>query len=264
MKNNTIITPCGIIKNAHLPRVGVISANSELLESFIYDEIDKGINISYESYMKEQEQEIRAGFMTDEEADDNDDRSLTYRLEQIVEERLEEFADMYESDNDTILFGDAWKKEEDGSYTIDRTKEFAATYGRDHNEICVEWSKNTRKCHYTSPCYVMADGSGPCGNLDRDGDEILAYDLPSDFYLPPVFYYYIDLDERGMFHASVRDRNDRDIFSFNNFCEEEQEYGELDMIRDGFMKHTKDLIGLEKYLKDVGLIPKNSDLKKGN
>ena len=66
--------------------------------------------------------------------------------------------------------------------TLDKTKEFAAVYNSDSGNISVEFSQTTRSCHHTSPCYVMADGSGPCGNLDTPGNSVVAYDLPREFY----------------------------------------------------------------------------------
>ena len=57
---------------------------------------------------------------------------------------------------------------------------YAATYSG--GNFCVEWSKHTRKCNNTSPCYVMANGDGPCGDLDTKGDVVLAYDFPPEYY----------------------------------------------------------------------------------
>ena len=43
----------------------------------------------------------------------------------------------------------------------------------------------------------------------------------------------------------------------------EVSYGELSIVRDGFMKHVDDLEGLEVYLKDMGVLPKDAELKEG-
>lgn len=48
----------------------------------------------------------------------------------------------------------------------------------------VEWSRHTTPCHHTSPCYVMADGSGPCGDLDTPGDSVVAFALPPELLAP--------------------------------------------------------------------------------
>lgn len=68
-----------------------------------------------------------------------------------------------------------------------------------------------------------------------------------------TYEYFIDLDERGEFLADVRDPEGNTIF--------EIEVTEEDNIfEDGFMSHTKDIQGLEKYLKSTGFMPKNSVL----
>jgi hypothetical protein len=138
-------------------KVGIINANSDKLCEFIHDEINQGTDIIYEEFLDDLEQQG------------------------ISEEEIERQCDNYRNDHVVILFGDAWVKV-NGRYEIDRTKEFAATYNNDSNVIAVEWSKYTRNCAGTSPCYVMADGSGRCGDLDTDGETETAYDLPPDFY----------------------------------------------------------------------------------
>ncbi len=155
-----IYTSSGIIRNADLPRVGIISANSEKLNQDIINELpyeSGAVNLSEEEYRAE--------------------------LEALSDQEIEVEMERYESDGDTYLIGD-WKKNSDGKYEIDRAgKEgYAATFSFYSNNISVEWSKTTRRCHHTSPCYVMAGGSGPCGDLDTDGDTVLAYDLPKEFY----------------------------------------------------------------------------------
>jgi hypothetical protein len=148
------ITSCGIIKNEDKPRVGVISINA--CDDFIHDDIDQGINLSYEEFLLELE-------------------------ERGIEEDSAEWGeecDNFACENETTLVGD-WKKV-DGKYVPDQNGEngFAATY---HDGIItVEWSKTTKKCHHTSPCYMMADGSGPCGDLETEGDSVIAFSLPDD------------------------------------------------------------------------------------
>ena len=156
MKN--LITSCGIIKNRTKPRVGVIAANSNLLGDWVHDEISQGIDLTFEEYILDLESEGK------------------------TEEEIEELVDCYESDYSIILFGDAWVKNKDGKYSIDKSKNFAASYCSDTNIISVEYSQTTGRCHHTSPCYIMADGSGPCGDLDTEGTEVIAFDLPENFY----------------------------------------------------------------------------------
>ena len=153
-----LITSCGVIKNREIPRVGVIAGNSELLSDYIYDDIDQGIDLTYEEYLLELEEQGKS------------------------EQEIEEEMDMACFDERIILFGDAWIKNNEGKYEIDKTKGVAASYDSGSNIITVDWSKTTRKCHHTSPCYIMANGDGPCGNLDTKGDAVLAYDLPKDWY----------------------------------------------------------------------------------
>ncbi len=157
-----IYTSSGIIRNADKPRVGVISLNSELLNQDIDifgEEIINGIDLGYEEYRAE----LEASGKTDEEIDEE---MYSYR-----------------NDESHYLFGD-WIKNADGKYEINKTGKagYAATYSSYSGNICVEFSKTARRCNNTSPCYVMADGSGPCGNLDSEGDNVLAYDLPKEFY----------------------------------------------------------------------------------
>lgn len=55
--------------------------------------------------------------------------------------------------------------------------------------------------------------------------------------------YYINLDERGEFHADVR-RDDKTIFEIKGF----------EIFEDGVMKHKNDLEGLFDYLNHLGLL----------
>jgi len=142
------------------PKVGVISAHSELLDQdYVQDLLcdEHNIDLDYEDFIQELEEEGK------------------------TEEEINEVSWEYTSDESTYLIGDGWILK-DGKYEIDKTKEFAATFSSHSNNICVEYSKYTRMVHHTSPCYMMADGSGPCGDLDTEGDSVLAYDLPKEYY----------------------------------------------------------------------------------
>lgn len=148
-----LITSCGVARDINKPRVGVIGANE--CNEFIHDDIDQGKDITYDEFLQNLEDEGKT-------------------LEEIEEE-----SDFFESGDSTILFGPAWFQNDKGKYEIDKTKEYAATFSQSTNIICIEFSKHTARCNNTSPCYVMADGSGPCGDLNSKGD-ILAYTLPSE------------------------------------------------------------------------------------
>jgi hypothetical protein len=154
----TKITSSGVIRNADKPRVGIISANA--LDSSIYDEIDQGIDLTFEEFC----QELK-------------DQGIEIDSEQWWIE-----LESYENDSRIVLFGD-WIKNGVGQYEPDKSglKGYAASYNSDSGIICVEWSKTFKQCHHTSPCYVMANGDGPCGDLETDGDAVIAFDLPKDY-----------------------------------------------------------------------------------
>ena len=153
--NDTIITSCGVIRNSSKPRVGVMSGHS--LQSWFFEDMYRDcIDLTYEEFVND----LREQGMSDQD--------------------IENETEFYECDESTYLFG-SWKKNADGKYEIDKTGEFAGTYNSGTNIVCVEWSKHTKKCHHTSPCYMMANGDGPCGDLDTSGDAVIAYCLPDEY-----------------------------------------------------------------------------------
>jgi hypothetical protein len=164
------VTSSGVIRNEDKPRVGVLSANGPRASEWIFDEIDQGTDLTWEEFSKDIDDQIAAVEASDQDSD---------AKEQAIA-KLERERDSAELNSRTVIFGDAWAKNAAGQYEIDRTKEYAASYSSDTNIITVEWSKHTTRCHHTSPCYVMADGSGPCGDLDTPGDSVVAFTLPPD------------------------------------------------------------------------------------
>lgn len=156
------ITSAGIIKNEDKPRTGVVSINS-LYPYLVDDCISSGINVSYESFLND-----------------------LYNQHGDNEDAIANDCDMYDSDydrdGDTYLLGD-WKQV-NGKYEIDYNgpNGYAMTIDFSTNVACVEYSKYTTLCHHTSPCYVMSNGDGPCGDLDTPGDSVLAYTLPEDCF----------------------------------------------------------------------------------
>ena len=157
----TLITSAGVIRDADAPRTGVISLNSGLLNADVMNELpyeSGSIDLSYEEFIHELE------------------------LQGLSEEEVERECEKYEACESTYLIGD-WKKV-NGRYEVDKngSEGFAATYSSGSGNVCVEFSKFTRRTHHTSPCYVMSDGRGPCADLDTEGTSVLAYDLPPEFY----------------------------------------------------------------------------------
>ena len=146
-------TSSGILKNIDKPRVGVISCHS-VDSDFLDEVICQGINLSYEAYKTE----LESQGLTDDE----------------IEKQLE----LYESQEDTYLWGD-WIVDSNGKYQIDHNGKQGLAVSYQGGTLCVEYSQNTVRCGNTSPCFIMSDGSGPCGNLDTKG-EVLAYALPKN------------------------------------------------------------------------------------
>jgi len=142
-------------------RVGVISQNEIANQDLLFWELldyNNMIDLTFEEYV------------------------LDLKEEGLSDSEIEEKTENYESDYTTYLVGDGWKKV-NGKYEIDKTKELAATYSNNSGIICVEYSKYIKECGPTSPCYVMADGSGPCGDLASVGP-FRAYSLPVEYFQP--------------------------------------------------------------------------------
>jgi len=136
------------------PRVGITQANR--LNSFIFDDINNGIDLTFEEFL------------------------LDLEKEGLTEQEKDSRIDQYDNDNRVALFG-SWKKV-NGRYEVDKSGEFSAVYNNDSGNISVEWSRTLKRCAKTSPCYVMTDNSGPCGDLDSDGDDVEAYSLPAKYF----------------------------------------------------------------------------------
>lgn len=153
------ITSAGVIRNAEKPRIGITNCNS--LAEFAIDEIygPNHIDLTFE--------ELCQGLRDEgiEEDSEEWDKRLMYA----------------DCESRVILFG-SWKKDENGKYVPDTNGIFAAIFNSESNNVAVQWSKYTTPCHHTSPCYQMADGSGPCGDLDTPGDSVIAYTLPAAFF----------------------------------------------------------------------------------
>lgn len=73
-----------------------------------------------------------------------------------------------------------------------------------------------------------------------------------------TFFYWIDLDERGYFQATVYNPQGKEVLEIPDA--EEMEL----MIDHGFMRHGRDINGLEEYLKDMGVMAKSDKLVYGD
>ena len=166
MNSETLVTSSGVIRNRSKPRVGIVSLNSLYCE-FFDDFIVNGIDLTWESRIDELTDELRSQGKSDDEIDD----------------AIQNDSDYWESDGGEYLIGD-WVKDDTGRYSVDKNGRhgFSGHFSGDSQNISVEWSKHVKACDNTSPCYVMADGSGPCGNLDSKGDAVIAYSLPADMF----------------------------------------------------------------------------------
>lgn len=70
------------------------------------------------------------------------------------------------------------------------------------------------------------------------------FDLPAN---PAHLYgYYVNLDERGEFYADLRDASGTTVYELRS-----EEDGSLAPVEDGYMKHRKDMHGLEEMLKTL-------------
>ena len=169
MQKDTLVTSSGVIRNRFKPRIGIVSANS-LNSDFFDDCFHNGIDLSWESYVEE----------TVERLKDENPGMDEVELDQLLDRETQDA----EFDSHTYLLG-AWVKNSKGQYEIDRTGkrgQFALSYNTDSNIVSVEWSVITKACGNTSPCFVMADGSGPCADLNSKGTEVIGYTLPSDMF----------------------------------------------------------------------------------
>jgi Zn-finger protein len=83
------------------------------------------------------------------------------------------------------------------------------------------------------------------------------------------YIYVIDLNERGYFNAHVENWQGKEVYSLSNchviFDDETgdeigEEYGNLDLVDNGYMKYWQDVKGLLEYLIDMKVIPAGSTL----
>lgn len=69
-----------------------------------------------------------------------------------------------------------------------------------------------------------------------------------------VYHYIVDLDERGIYKAHVEhSETGQTVFELSNE-DEDGNTSDLWIIEDGFMRHTEDMRGLERYLRGHKII----------
>lgn len=73
-----------------------------------------------------------------------------------------------------------------------------------------------------------------------------------------VYEYYINLDERGMFYADVRNPEGVTVFEIKI-----EPYEKGNIFDDRWMKHKNDLAGLKEYLQDLGIMDQGDVLYHG-
>ncbi len=69
-----------------------------------------------------------------------------------------------------------------------------------------------------------------------------------------AYRYFINLNERGCFHADVRNTRGRSIFEIKGF----------EIFEDGWMQHRSDIAGLKRYLVHLGLMKREQRLAMGS
>ena len=75
------------------------------------------------------------------------------------------------------------------------------------------------------------------------------------------FTYHINLNERGSFLADVRDSNGKTVYAIK--AGDELGPDESSIFEDGYMDHPEDICNLAEYLKDLNIMPHNSNLSFG-
>ena len=76
-----------------------------------------------------------------------------------------------------------------------------------------------------------------------------------------VYTYHINKNERGGFYADVRDLNGKTVYEIK--AGDELEPDETSIFEDGYMKNSKDIKGLESYLKELGIISDTAVIETG-
>jgi hypothetical protein len=100
------------------------------------------------------------------------------------------------------------------------------------------------------------------GDIIKIGGKVYFCDSYGFTELKPstVYRYYINLDERGSFYADVRDSHDKTVYEIKIEGDPEND---STIFEDGYMSMKDDISGLEEYLKQLRIIPKDGMIIEG-
>jgi len=115
-----------------------------------------------------------------------------------------------------------------------------------------QWKFIGKKAGWMKMAVINNDGYADGGEPYSD-DEM---DLMDN-----TFEYFINLDERGMFYADVRNNAGKTVFEIEINMDIDNENT---IFKDGFMKNQNDLVGLKEYLVSLGIMKPDQRLIKGN
>lgn len=110
---------------------------------------------------------------------------------------------------------------------------------------------------------LYGDLHGTHGELNEFDDDIENYaEKPTDQKYRQgkpnsVYSYHINLDERGLFYADVRDEGNDTVYELKRGYGEDEDN---DLVEMGYMKNDNDISGLEDYLKSIRFIEPDSKI----
>lgn len=130
------------------------------------------------------------------------------------------------------------------AYVMDKAEAFEHEQGCDETET--ETLAGLFYWNCQPGCLPDSEAFGP---FKTEAEAI--NDAAENGFIEARFEYHINLDERGSFYADVRDACENTLYEIKS----DDETGEIEQVSDGFMKHARDVDGLEKYLKQMEILP---------
>lgn len=70
----------------------------------------------------------------------------------------------------------------------------------------------------------------------------------------------VDHDERGEFRAHVEDEEEKTVFEYGT---NEDDFGLVWLVEDGWMKHGRDMAGLTAYLQGINVLSDDDTIVNG-